>query len=65
MTQRKRNREESISSVQNNTTTVSATSVTLSPAPERQPQTKKAKFEERYNTAEKSDADVLGELWGI
>jgi hypothetical protein len=62
MTQCKRNHEESISSVQNDTTTVSAPSVTSSPAPERQPLTQKAKFEEHYNTAEKYDADVLGEL---
>jgi hypothetical protein len=26
------------------------------------PQNKKAKFEDRYNTEETSDADVLGEL---
>jgi hypothetical protein len=52
MTRHKRNRKESISSVQNNTTTVSGISAASSPAPERQPQTKKTKFEERYNTAE-------------
>jgi hypothetical protein len=37
-----------------------ATSSTASlPTPDHQPQTKKAKFEERYNTDENSDTDVL------
>jgi hypothetical protein len=53
----KRNREASTSSAAPDDTTAAS-----SPAPECQPLTKKAKFEERYNTEENSDTDVLGEL---
>ena len=57
MTRRKRtNREASLSSAPDDTAAASAAS---SPAPERHPQTKKQKFEERYKTDETSDLDVL------
>ena len=56
---RKRNRQASTSSVVPDDT-AAAPSTASSPAPDHQPQTKKAKFEERYNTDENSDTDVLG-----
>jgi len=62
MTQRRRKRnarQASLSSAADDTAAASAAS---SPAPNWPPQNKKAKFEERYNTGETSDADVLGEL---
>ena len=62
---RKRNREASTSSVPDDTAATSVPSTASSPAPERQPQTKKAKFKECYNTEENSDADVLGETQTI
>jgi len=62
---RKRNREASTSSAPDDTAATSVPSAASSPAPERQPQTKKAKFEERYKTEESSDADVLGETQTI
>jgi hypothetical protein len=39
-----------------------AASTASSPVPDRLPQNKKAKFEERYNTEENSDAEILCEL---
>jgi hypothetical protein len=61
----KRNHEASTSSVPDGTAATSVPSTASSPAPEHQPQTKKAKFEERYKTEESSDADVLGETQTI
>jgi len=60
MAWRKRNnREASLSSAPDDIAVASAAS---SPTPDRPPQNKKAKFEERYNTEETSDTDVLCEF---
>jgi len=58
MGHKRRRREISLSSTADDAT---AQSTASSPAPDRQPQTKKEKFEDRYKTEETSDADVLGE----
>jgi hypothetical protein len=58
MTRKRNTRQASLSSAADDTVAASAAS---SPAPNRPPQNKKAKFEERYNAGETSDADILGE----
>ena len=57
MAQRRCTHAESLSSAPGDT---AATSTASSPAPE-QPLTKKRKFEERYQTDDTSDVDVLSE----
>jgi len=57
MAQKHCRRETSLSS----TADVATQSTASLPAPDRQPQTKKEKFEDHYKTEETSDADVLGE----
>jgi len=58
MARKRRRRETSLSSAADDAAAQSTASL---PAPDRQPQTKKEKFEDRYKTEETSDAEVLGE----
>jgi hypothetical protein len=58
MARKRRRRETSLSSAADD---AAAQSTASSPAPDRQPRTKKEKFDDRYKTEETSDADVLGE----
>jgi len=58
MARKHQRHETSLSSAADDAATQSTAS---SPAPDRQPQMKKEKFEDRYKMEDTSDADVLGE----